>query len=338
MRRAAYREPGGKSRIPILDDVSRGTGGIAGGKFLFVNDTENPTYVVHSGTATAGLRLSSPGTSGNYASTPDSATLDITGDIDIRILMAPNDWTPSAINGLASKWVDATQRSFVFNLNTNGTFSLFWSSTGANLLSSTSTAATGFDDGSPHWIRVTLDVDNGASGRTTTFYTSEDGTTWTQLGATVVSTTTSIFASTSALAICTDRSGGGTTFLEGKLYRAQIYSGIDGTLAADFNPNDTTAGDTSFASIATGETWTINGTAAIESSVTGSQIALATTASSTDDAYNGYAIEITSGTGSGQDHQKITDYDGTLKIATLSGAWVTTPDTTSTYRIINRGY
>ena len=69
-----------------------------------------------------------------------------------------------------------------------------------------------------------------------------------------------------------------------------------------------------------------------------SSITLAAAASSTDDAYNGYSIQITGGTGSGQDFQRILDYDGTSKEATVSGAWTTTPDSTSTYRIVNRGY
>ena len=36
------------------------------------------------------------------------------------------------------------------------------------------------------WLRVTLSVNNGSSGNTTTFYTSSDGITWTQLGNTII--------------------------------------------------------------------------------------------------------------------------------------------------------
>ena len=67
-------------------------------------------------------------------------------------------------------------------------------------------------------------------------------------------------------------------------------------------------------------------------------IVLATTASSTTDAYVGMSCQITGGTGSGQDHQRGTAYNGTTKELTVSGAWTTTPDSTSTYRIVNRGY
>lgn len=67
-------------------------------------------------------------------------------------------------------------------------------------------------------------------------------------------------------------------------------------------------------------------------------ITLRSGASSTDDFHNGMSLQITAGTGSGQDHQEITDYDGTTKVATVSGAWTTTPDSTSQYRIVNRDY
>ncbi len=65
-----------------------------------------------------------------------------------------------------------------------------------------------------------------------------------------------------------------------------------------------------------------------------SSITLATTASSTDDAYNGQRIKIVQGTGAGQSNS-ITDYVGSTRAATV-GAWpTTTPDNTSVYAIDN---
>jgi hypothetical protein len=61
-------------------------------------------------------------------------------------------------------------------------------------------------------------------------------------------------------------------------------------------------------------------------------ITLAAGASASDDIYNDWAIEITSGTGSGQ-YRTITDYNGTTKVATVLSAWDTNPDATSVYRI-----
>lgn len=61
------------------------------------------------------------------------------------------------------------------------------------------------------------------------------------------------------------------------------------------------------------------------------QTTLATTASAVDDAYNGMNLEITGGTGAGQE-AAITDYNGTTKVATHA-AFGVTPDNTSTYLV-----
>ena len=64
-----------------------------------------------------------------------------------------------------------------------------------------------------------------------------------------------------------------------------------------------------------------------------SAITLAAGASAVDDTFNNQIIEITGGTGSGQ-FNKITDYVGASKVATVENAWTTTPDATSTYSIV----
>ena len=66
-----------------------------------------------------------------------------------------------------------------------------------------------------------------------------------------------------------------------------------------------------------------------------SSITLAAGASASDDFYNGWLIEITSGTGAGQ-YNKITDYVGASKVATVENAWSTTPDATSVYALTER--
>lgn len=62
-------------------------------------------------------------------------------------------------------------------------------------------------------------------------------------------------------------------------------------------------------------------------------ITLAATASSTNDIYNGDRVEIIAGTGAGE-NAIITDYDGTTKVATVTPAFVITPDATSEYQIV----
>jgi hypothetical protein len=61
-------------------------------------------------------------------------------------------------------------------------------------------------------------------------------------------------------------------------------------------------------------------------------ITLKSTASATDDVYNGMYVTITSGTGSGQ-IRLIEDYVGSTKVATVDVAWATAPDNTSNYEI-----
>ncbi len=106
-------------------------------------------------------------------------------DLDVRAKIAPADWTPAARQGIASHWIGTTQRSWALLLNTNGTLALWYSGDGSAQTFVNSTASTGFTDGDTRWVRATLDIDNGASGTTVTFFTSTDGTTWTQLGNTV---------------------------------------------------------------------------------------------------------------------------------------------------------
>ena len=206
-----------------------------------------------------------PGTSGNTATTPDAASLDIVGDIDLRARIAADDWTPAAEDYVIAKYTTTgNQRSYALTIDTTGVLVFRWSNDGTAALSASSTAATGFTDGTTHWIRATLDVDNGAAGKTVTFYTSEDGVTWTQLGTAVTTGgTTSIFAGTGVLEIG-GRDAGTAELFAGKFFRGQVLSGIAGTsVAAPIASTSTNSvGD------ATPLTWTVNGTAYISSHTT----------------------------------------------------------------------
>jgi hypothetical protein len=174
--------------------------------------------------------LELPGASGDYASTPDSAALSVTGDIDIQCLAAMDDWTPAALECLVGKWSSGLL-SYVLRVDTDGTLKVSASANGSTTVNASSTAATGVTDGAKQWVRVTIDVDNGASGWDAKFYMGGTGATpaWVQLGTTVTTgTATSIFDSTALLEL-----GGvfiGTSnLLSGKIYRARIYSDLTET-------------------------------------------------------------------------------------------------------------
>ncbi len=91
-------------------------------------------------------------------------------------------------------------------------------------------------------------------------------------------------------------------------------------------PDGTTGNVTLTASAVT----TDNGTAQAGSSTT---ITLkAATSYTTDDACNGFSLHITAGTGAGQ-HRLVSDYVASTKTATVSKAFDTAPDATSSYEI-----
>lgn len=171
------------------------------------------------------------GTAGNYASTPDSAAVSITGDIDLRVCLSMVSWTPSVYHVLFGKYTGTgNQRSYQFGItNTNGYLELATTldGTAGTNRAQTSTVATGFAAYSTNWVRVTRSASTG----TATFYTSQDGTTWTQLGATVASSAGNIYDGTATLLIGANNDL--SVFATAQIYRAQVYNGIAGTLAFD---------------------------------------------------------------------------------------------------------
>lgn len=211
-----------------------------------------------------------PGTSTDYVSTPDSAALSITGDIDIRIEVALENWriNPTDLNGnatyteLCGKYDSGTQGSWVMICDSEGKLNLSWSNDGTTFV------AGPFSDplpipGDGHLaVRATLDVNNGAGGYTVTYYYSDSiSGTWTQLSQTVTTSgTTSIFDSTSLIRL-------GDTAIAwtrpmGKIYAFELRNGIGGSVVANPDFTAQTDGTTSFVD-GHSNTWTVNGNAQI---------------------------------------------------------------------------
>ncbi|RQV93685.1 MAG: SGNH/GDSL hydrolase family protein [Calditrichaeota bacterium] len=176
-------------------------------------------------------------TGGNQViSTPDSASLDIVGDIEISCKIALDTWKPAATTCILEKWTVAGQRSYMFLINaTSGTLSLYWSNDGTTINNIDSTTAPTVTNWQDLYLKVTFDVDNGAGGKTAKFYQSTNGETWTQIGADVIQAgTTSIFAGTTAIRLGS-YSGGTNWHLNGKLYTVTVKDGIDGTTVLMFD-------------------------------------------------------------------------------------------------------
>ncbi|MFS4105134.1 hypothetical protein [Streptomyces sp. PD-S100-1] len=197
------------------------------------------------------------------ATTPHAAALGITGDIDIRLEATLVDWAPNVETELCGKWDSAAgQRSWLLTLY-RGALRLWWTADNSTNLQATTTVAVTMPPSGRLAVRVALDVNNGASGRTATFYTAPSlAGPWTQLGATVVQAgTTSIFGSTANLDV---GAVGIVTFADpvGRFHKAEIRNGINGTIVA--NPDFTvqTAGTAPFTDAA-GRTWSFFGGASI---------------------------------------------------------------------------
>lgn len=194
-----------------------------------------------------------PGTTNNFLRVTDEAALDITGDLDLRVWLAMDDWTSSSDRALIRKWFGSDGNSYQLILQSSSFLFFGFQDSGGTPRDRTSTIAlpsASAVDFQPLWVRVTLDVDNGASGNDTRFFYSSDGVTWTQLGTTVtVAGTTSVRATNSDL-FCGE-------FIGGKVYRGQVLNGIGGTTVLDIDTSRITTGSATSFTATTGQTVTI---------------------------------------------------------------------------------
>jgi hypothetical protein len=200
---------------------------------------------------------------GDGATTPDSAGLSITGDIDVRIEVERENWAEQV--ALAGKFESTgNQRSWSFEANADKTLTLRWSADGTSaVLVKTSTAAMSVADGDRLALRVTLDVNNGAAGNDVRFYTAPSiGGSWTQLGSTVTTAgTTSIFDGTGQQEVGRVADVGIDGFI-GRIYGFEVYQGIAGTLRGDL---DFAAVDPTSTSLTDSQAnlWTLDSTATV---------------------------------------------------------------------------
>jgi SPP1 family predicted phage head-tail adaptor len=226
------------------------------GKLRHTITLQEKAHWVPAGSMLPGKAGVLPGVASNYFSTPDSAALDITGDIDIRAKVMLNDWTPTGSPYIVSK--NGVSSAYHLRLiGGTGQIRFGWFD-GSTARTADSVGGTGFADGSTHWIRATMDVDAAGSPSeyAVKFYTSEDGITWTQLGATKTGAgPTQLSVGTAVLAVGMFTNGTSDP-LDGHVHYADVRNGIDGTVVAEFDPSDWTSGSTWTAD--TGEVWTIN--------------------------------------------------------------------------------
>ena len=224
------------------------------------------SFTVPAGTnATGTASLYLPGSSQNFALTPTNTGNNITGDIDIRVNAKLDQWNNGTYQTFVGK--RSTGLSYQFRMKGMGTKvpELIWSTDG-----STGPACAGADvpfaDGSPGWLRATLDVDNGAGGYGAAIYTSTDGTSWTLNASCTGGAPTSIYSTGNNVEIGSALNG--SQFSKGNIYYADVRNVLSGTSTSTsncaqasvvvcFNPNLATGAPFHSWSSSIGESWSI---------------------------------------------------------------------------------
>jgi hypothetical protein len=211
-------------------------------------------------------------------------------DLDVQVLIRPDDLTPSSNQIIVGEYLTTgNKRGWFLRLDTGGTVRLQWSTNGTATSAADSTAtlaSTGLTDGSKFWLRATLDVNVGGTNKEARFYTSDDGITWTQLGATVnTATTTSIYSD--AANVITMAGEGTAASYTGKFYEVRLYSAIGGsTNLVDPDPWDWSTATYG----ATGTSVVTPALAAVEQDAWPPRVALTGTSIETDDVVTLYRV------------------------------------------------
>lgn len=186
----------------------------------------------------------------------DTASLHVTGSIEMRVALRLTDWQGCAL----AQRLDNTTPSWEWVLNGDGTLTFgYWDSGGTFRVASSDVPAP-FTSGDMA-LRLTLDATTG----TLTFYAaaSIDGT-YTQLGDALAMTggaSTSIRAGNAALATGWANSLSDSQ-MSGRVYEFRLYNGIGGSLAADGIFSAQAPGATTWTD-PQGNTWNLAGGAEI---------------------------------------------------------------------------
>lgn len=162
-----------------------------------------------------------PGTNSNYVSIPDITPF--TGDLDVRVEASADSYGASG-QYFAAQWGSAGQLSWRFGISASRLY------TGFTLDGATESAASsdlhGVADGVTKYWRFTRVASTGL----VTFYTLESGV-WTQVGTTKTVTSGTLFDASARIAIGALSTS--NSVLAGKIYKAEIRNGIDGTIVAN---------------------------------------------------------------------------------------------------------
>ncbi len=174
----------------------------------------------------------------NTLTTPDATKFDITdnGDIDIRVRVALDDWTPATTNTIVAKYA-SSHDGWGFQVVAGGMRGAIGDGSGA--FPTSSGGALGFSNGTTQGIRMTYD----SSATMLRFYTLDDPDddlatgSWTQNGTASGFGKTTTTNNTVSLDIGSYNNGG-TAKSDGDFYEVLVYDGIAGTLVVDWKASD----------------------------------------------------------------------------------------------------
>jgi len=172
-----------------------------------------------------------------------------TGNIDVRVLVAPDGWGTGTTRCLATRNAKevngsiSNELSWRFAIDPTGALQMRLSANGTDLnlsqaLSSVTMQSIGAADGEFVWVRTTVEITSSpTSSRTIKFFTSpaDDGFTWTQLGNSITSTSsTPIYVPVAGSffeigGMGWQPVGAG---LQGRIAEVQIRDGVEGRMVA----------------------------------------------------------------------------------------------------------
>lgn len=188
--------------------------------------------------------------------------------LDMRIKLALDDWAPAIDEYLYSLWTSGNAPASQYLMYLPGgvggnMWSIWVAATGGAQQFGTAGAAPGVTSGQVKWLRMLV---TPAAG-TVSYYKSDDGSSWTQVGTTYTGLDTSgiqVTANTApAYLRVGEMEGGGTVGqFTGRIYRAMLLVNSVLICDMDFTLQTPGANNTTFTAT-TGETWTITGPAII---------------------------------------------------------------------------
>lgn len=222
--------------------------------------TNTVTSFVATGQNNGYLKL--PGVAANYASTPDATALRFgtTNSMTIDCQVSLPSWAPASQEVFFSKL--GTNTGYEFAITTGGALVVTWGSGSAFPSKNTGAAVVSGTAGQKLWVRLSFSLSGGTM--TIKFYTSSDGTSWTQLGTTQTQAATSLTDDSTIPAIST-RAGGAQFPTPGSFYEVRVYNSAlgsgSGTPVFDANFATKPFGANTFTeSSSNAATVTINGT------------------------------------------------------------------------------